>query len=315
MQFLVTGASGFIGGHVARLLVRDGHRVRALVRPTANRIAIRDLPLELVVGDLASAGALEAAMRGVDGVFHVAGVYSFDRRDRRLLHDVNVEGTRRVLAAARAAGVVRVVHTSTAATRSPQAVSASVYAATKLEGEQLALQAAAAGQQVVVVNPTGAIGAGDHKPTPTGKLLVDYLNGKLPGYVEGGFDAVNADDVARGHWLAFSHGQSGRSYVLSGERVEVKDLLDRLAALTGLPPVTRRIPYPVAIAAATVVETACGLVRRPAPLSTEYVRASRVSPQVSAAESREIGYEPAGIARGLRDAVEWYAGNGYAIGR
>jgi dihydroflavonol-4-reductase len=313
MKFLVTGASGFVGGHVARRLVRDGHHVRALLRPTSNRAAIEDLALETITGDLSSAAVLEQAMSGVDGVFHVAAVYSFDPRDRRAMHEGNVEGTRRVLAAALVRGVPRVVCTSSmvtlsAAHRAPD----SVYAATKLEAERLALEAARSGQDVVIVNPSGVIGAADHKPTPTGRLIVDYLNGKLPGYVAGGFNAVGTDDVAAGHWLAFEKGKTGERYALTGEDVTVKGVLDQLSDITGLPPVRLRIPFPVAFAVAAVAETACRLTGRPAPLSREYVRAGKTKPAPPSALPCPPGYAPRPIADSLREAVAWYRANGYA---
>jgi dihydroflavonol-4-reductase len=211
--------------------------------------------------------------------------------------------------------VPRVVCTSSMVTVSAtRGAPDSVYAATKLEAERLAFEAARSGQDVVIVNPSGVIGAADHKPTPTGRLIVDYLNGKLPGYVAGGFNAVNADDVAAGHWLAFEKGKKGERYALTGEDVTVKGVLDQLSALTGLPPVRLRIPFPVAFAVAAIAETACRLAGRPAPLSREYVRAGKANPAPASVLPFLPGYEPRPIAEGLRDAVDWYVARGYAPG-
>lgn len=268
MEALVTGATGFIGSWVVRTLVSEGWRVRCFARSSSPREALADLDLSWFEGDLADQASLEAACAGVDALFHVAGYYALWAQSPEVFVEANVEGTRRVLAAAQAAGVPRVVYTSSVAcvgqarpggtsderVEPMPAELCGDYKLTKWQAELVAREAAAAGQDVVIVNPTSVIGPGDAKPTPTGKILVDFLNGRIPFYLDTGLNFVDVRDVARGHVLAYHRGKSGRRYILgsaAGNKT-LREFLELVGAVSGRSAPRFRIPYPVAFLAGTL---------------------------------------------------------------
>jgi dihydroflavonol-4-reductase len=331
MTTLVTGATGFVGSHVARQLVSSGENVRVLVRPTSNFKLLEDLRVERVEGDLRDAGSIERAMRGVRRVFHVAADYRLWTQHPEELYESNVEGTRRLIAAAERAGVERIVYTSTVATIAvPQhgaalpneATAARLeemighYKRSKFLAEQVALDAAKAGAPVVIVNPTAPVGPGDWKPTPTGRIILDFLLGKMPAYVDTGLNVVAVEDVAAGHLLAAEKGRSGERYILGGRNMTLKEILDALAAITGRRAPRLKLPHVVALAAGYADELYSRLAGREPQIPVEGVKMSRHKMFVESDKAaRELGYAPGKIEAALERAVRWYEDNGYVAGR
>ena len=256
MKCFVTGATGFLGSHVARQLLSNGAELRLLVRATSRTENIADLPADRVVGDLRDVESLRRGMSGCEVVFHVAADYRLWSRDGRELYQSNVDGTRNILQAARDSSVRRVVYTSSVATmgfgnngsmtdeRTPVSLANMIgdYKRSKFMAEQLVIEAARSGQDVVMVNPTTPIGERDIKPTPTGRIVVDFLKRKFPAYVDTGLNLVDVKDCANGHLLAMDKAVAGERYILGGENLTLKQILDKLAALTGLPSPSIRLP-------------------------------------------------------------------------
>lgn len=316
---LVTGASGFVGWHVARLLVERGYNVRALVRPTSR---VPDLEIERAPGDLRDPPSLNRAARGCQAVFHVAADYRLWSKDPNDLYQSNVDGTRNMLAAARTAGVERLVYTSTVGCigvpdggigDENQTVSldkmAGAYKRSKFLAEQAALEAASTGMPVVIVNPTAPMGDHDFKPTPTGQIISDFLNGAMPAYIDTGLNVVNVRDVALGHLLAFERGRIGERYILGSENLTLGEILKELAGITGRKAPTIELPYFVAYTAG-VVTTAWAHLTGIAPRAPlEAVRMARKKMWVSHAKaSRELGFAPGPAHGALSDAVAWFEG-------
>jgi dihydroflavonol-4-reductase len=292
VRALVTGSAGFIGRHVAAALREEGHEV---------------VGFDAAAGaDVRDAAALTRAMDGCDAVFHLAAMYSFAPRDAQRMLEVNVEGTRAVLAAARATGVPRVVHTSSCATcgpapgrladerdRTPDWELVVAYKRSKLESEQVALDAAAAGQDVVVVNPTTPVGPGDDRPTPTGKMVRDVASGRIRAYVAStGLNVVDVRDVARGHLLAHARGRAGERYLLGGENLPLAEVFATVAGHAGRPAPRLRVPFRVALGAAWVAHHGSRLTGRdPKLLVLDEVRLARLPAVFSIAKAqRELGY-------------------------
>ena len=334
MLAFVTGATGFLGSHVARVLSEQGAGLRLLVRPTSDLRNIDGLNADRVVGDLRDAGSIEKALSGCEVVFHVAADYRLWVRDPAEMYRSNVEGTRSLLEAARKQGVRRVVYTSSVATmgfhgtnghagggkvadeQSPVGIADMIghYKRSKFMAEQVAIEAARSGVDVVIVNPTTPIGERDIKPTPTGRIVVDFLKRKFPAYVETGLNLVDASECARGHIQALEKGRSGERYILGGENLTLKQILDRLAAITGLPSPTVKLPYFFALAAGVVDETVTGRILGREPRATiDAVRMGRKMMFVSSAKAeRELGWRTVPVDAALRRSVEWFRGNGYA---
>jgi dihydroflavonol-4-reductase len=326
MTTLVTGATGFIGSHVARKLVASGKSVRALARPGSRRQALDDVAVEWVEGDLRDAASLDRALSGVREVFHVAADYRLWSRHPREIYESNVNGTRNLLSAALRAHVDRFVYTSTVATIAVPRGSvlpdetnrASVdemignYKRSKLLAEQHALRAAHEGMPVIIVNPTTPVGPGDWKPTPTGRIILDFLRGRMPAYVDAGLNFVSVEDVASGHLLAAERGRVGERYLLGGRNMTLKELLGALASITGLPAPNRRIPHAVALAAAIVDTAFARLTGREPRIPIEGVRIARHSMFVNDAKARkELGFAPGPVEAALERAVNWYVTNDY----
>ncbi len=328
MKAFVTGGTGFIGGAVVRKLVEAGHQVRVLVRPNADTRQIEGLPVERVVGSLEDVESLRRGMEGCDWVFHLAALYSFWGYRWEDFYRVNVEGTRRVLEVARDMGIQRIVHTSSIAALgvNPDRTPANEDTPTSLEdkigfyqrskflGQQVALEFARQGVPVVIVNPSTPVGVGDYKPTPTGQIIVDFLNGRMFGYVDTGLNIVDVEDVAQGHILAAERGRVGECYILGGENLTLKQVLDILAEVSGRPPVRLRIPHWVAMAWAYVDVTLARLGLRKVPSATpEKVQLSRRYEWFDCSKAiKELGYSYRPAREALRKAVEWYRANGYA---
>src|ERR1700738_2957789 len=325
MSTLVTGAAGFLGSHVARQLVARGDEVRVLLRASSTNRAIADLPLEYVTGDLRDPASLERAMKGVKRVFHVAADYRLWAKRKQDIYDSNVGGTKNVLAAAKRAGVERLIYTSTVATiavdrpQHPNEFTEAKleemvghYKRSKWMAEQEALQAAKNGLPVIVAMPTTPVGPWDWKPNPTGKIILDFLNGKMPGYVETGLNFVGVEECASGHLLVAEKGMIGERYLLGAENLTLKELLDALADITGLPAPALKIPHGVALGVAYVETMFSRLVGKEPSIPVEGVKIARHKMFVDCGRSKkELGFEPGPVKEALERAVRWYETNGY----
>jgi len=328
MKIFVTGATGFLGSHVARHLLAAGADLRLLTRPTSRTDNIADLPAERVVGDLRDIESLKRGMAGCEVVFHVAADYRLWAVNGQELYQSNVDGTRNILQAARESGVRRVVYTSSVATMgfgnnghttdesSPVNLANMIgdYKRSKFMAEQVVLEAARGGQDVVLVNPTTPIGERDIKPTPTGQIVVDFLKRKFPAYVETGLNLVDVSDCAQGHLLAMEKAAPGERYILGGENLTLKQILDKLAAITGLPSPSIKLPYAVAYATGVVDTLVTGKIRKREPRVTlDSVRMGRKKMFVTSAKAeRALGWNPGPVDGALQRAVEWFRANGYA---
>ena len=328
MKVFVTGATGFVGSHVARVLAEQGADLRLLVRATSDPKNIETLKADRVIGDLRDPVSIEKAMAGCEVVFHVAADYRLWIRDPERMYAANVEGTRAILEAARKNGVRRVVYTSSVATmgftsngssadeNSPVSLDNMIghYKRSKFMAEQVAMEAGRGGMDVVVVNPTTPVGERDIKPTPTGRIVVDFLKKKFPAYVDTGLNLVDVTECARGHLTAMEKGRSGERYILGGENLTLKQILDKLAAITGLPSPKVRVPYVVALATGVVDEVVTGHILKREPRATiDAVRMGRKKMFVSSAKAEhELGWKMAPVDDALRRAVEWFQANGYA---
>ena len=325
MTTLVTGAAGFLGSHVARQLVARGETVRVLMRPSSNNRAISDLSLEYVTGDLRDAASLERAMKDVKRVFHVAADYRLWARKPQEIYDSNVGGTKNVLAAATNAGVEQLVYTSTVATIAVdrpnlpnEATDARLeemighYKRSKWMAEQEVLQAAKEGLPAIVAMPTTPLGPWDWKPTPTGKIILDFLNGKMPGYVETGLNFVGAEECAAGHLLVAEKGKAGERYLLGAENLTLKELLEMIAEITGLSAPGMKIPHTVALGVAYVDTAFSRLLGKEPQIPVEGVKIAQHKMFVDCSRAKhELGFAPGPVVAALQRAVRWYQANGY----
>jgi dihydroflavonol-4-reductase len=327
MKVFVTGSTGFLGSHVARALLSRGAELRLLVRATSRLDNIADLNADRVTGDLRDLGSLKRGMTGCEVVFHVAADYRIWAPNGKDLYDSNVDGTRNILEAARECSVRRVVYTSSVATMgfgnngrltdesTPVTLSNMIgdYKRSKFMAERLVIEAARGGQDVVMVNPTTPIGERDIKPTPTGQIVVDFLKRKFPAYVDTGLNLVDAHDCAEGHLLALEKSRPGERYILGGDNLTLKQILDKLAIITGLPSPKIELPYVVAYATGVVDTLVTGKLRKREPRVTlDAVRMGRKKMFVSSAKSeRELGWRPGPVDDALRRAAEWFRANGY----
>ncbi len=327
MKAFVTGATGFLGSHVARVLSEQGAELRLLVRPTSNLRNLECLKAETATGDLRDAASLEKAMSGCDTVFHVAADYRLWVRDPNEMYRSNVEGTRAILDAARKNGVSRVVYTSSVATMgftsdghpadedSPVSLADMIgpYKRSKFMAEQIALEAGRNGMHVVTVNPTTPVGEQDVKPTPTGRIVVDFLKRKFPAYVETGLNLVDVKECARGHIAALERGRPGERYILGGENLTLKQILDKLGAITGLPSPRIKLPYLFAYATGVVDEAITGrLLRREPRATVDTVRMGKKKMFASSDKAeRELGWKIVPVEDALRRAVDWFRANRY----
>jgi dihydroflavonol-4-reductase len=328
MKVFLTGATGFVGSHVARAYAAEGAELRLLTRATSKLAAIEGIASDIVVGDLRAPEQLRIALRGCDALVHVAADYRLWVRDPKEMYAANVDGTRELLRIAREEGVAKVVYTSSVATMgfkadgtivdeaSPVSLAdmIGVYKRSKFLAEQEAIAAARAGQHVMILNPTTPIGPGDAKPTPTGRIVVDFLNRKFPAYVDTGLNLVDVREVARMHVAALDLGTPGERYILGGENLTLKQILDRMSAITGLPSPKVKVPHAVAMAFAFFDETITGRLRGEEPRATvEAVRMGKKYMFASSAKAeRELGFKTVPIYHALRSAIEWFIARGYA---
>lgn len=330
MIVFLTGATGFVGSHVAQAYAAQGAKLRLLTRSTSNLAALSELPsdAEHILGDLRNPQAFALALQGCDALVHVAADYRLWVPDPVEMYKANVDGTRDLLRLAREQHIPRVVYTSSVATmafksdgtivdeRTPVTLAGMIghYKRSKFLAEQVAIEAARAGQHVVILNPTTPIGAGDRKPTPTGRIVVDFLNKKFPAYVDTGLNLVDVLEVARMHVVALDRGAPGERYILGGENLTLKQILDRMSAITGLPSPRHRVPHALAMAFALFDETLTGRLRGREPRATvEAVRMGRKMMFASSAKAeRDLGFEVRPVYNALRTAIDWFLANGYA---
>jgi dihydroflavonol-4-reductase len=332
MKVFVTGSTGFVGSHVAKVLAQQGADLRLLIRKSSNmsNLAGMHAPASLttITGDLLNPESLRPGIRGCDYIFHVAADYRLWVRHPTQMYAANVDGTRELLRIAREEGVRRVIYTSSVATmgfrsdgtvvdeNTPVSLADMVghYKRSKFLAEQEALKAAYDGQEVMILNPTTPVGPGDIKPTPTGRIIVDFLNQKFPAYVDTGLNLVDVEEVAHAHIHAIEKGTPGERYILGGENLTLKQILDKMSAITGLPSPTTKVPHAVAMIFAFFDESITGRIRGKEPRATvEAVRMGKKKMFAASAKAvRELGFRQIPVYQALRTAIDWYRANGYA---
>ena len=318
---LVTGASGFVGWHVARVLLERGHKVRALLRENSR---VPELDVERVTGDLRDAESLRRAAGGCGVVYHVAADYRLWSKNPREIYRSNVDGTRNMLEAARFAGAERFVYTSTVGCIGIPAEGfgdesrqvtlddmAGAYKKSKFLAEQAVLESAAAGMPVVIVNPTAPMGDHDFKPTPTGQIVLDFLRGAMPVYIDTGLNVVHVRDAALGHLLACEKGRPGERYILGSENLTLAQILKELAEITGRKPPTVELPWFAAYTAGVVTTAWAHLTGTVPRVPIEAVRMAKTKMWVSHAKAaRELGFTPGPARQALADSVAWFGRSG-----
>jgi dihydroflavonol-4-reductase len=328
MKVFLTGATGFVGHHVARALAAEGAKLRMLVRKTSSLANLEGISGDTHVGDLSEPESLAPALKGCDAVVHVAADYRLWIPNPAAMYRANVDGTRELLKMAREAGVPRVVYTSSVATMhfrkdgivinedTPVSLRDMVghYKRSKFLAEQEAITAAKAGQKVIILNPTTPIGPNDAKPTPTGRIFVDFLHGKFPAYVDTGLNLVDVAEVALAHVSALTKGKPGDRYILGGENLTLKQILDKMSAITGIPSPTVKIPFMVAATYAFFEEWITGRIRGKEPRATlEEVRMGRKKMYASSAHAQQgLGFRIVPVYPAMRAAIEWFRAHGYA---
>ncbi|MBD2297501.1 hopanoid-associated sugar epimerase [Nostoc sp. FACHB-190] len=325
MQAFVTGGTGFVGSHLVRLLLQQGYKVKALVRPSSNLDNLRGLDVELVKGDLTDADIWQQ-MKGCQYLFHVAAHYSLWQVDRQLLYRYNVIGTRNILEAARKAGIERTVYTSSVSAigvgpggkpvdetyQSPVEKLIGNYKQSKFLAEQEAKQAAARGQNVVIVNPSTPIGSLDIKPTPTGEIILRFLRREMPVYLDTGLNFIDVRDVAWGHLLALQKGKTGDRYILGHQNLSLKQLLEQLAEITNLPAPQRTIPSWIPLSVAWIDEKILAPLGKTPSVPIDGVRMAQQHMYYDASKAvRELGLPQSPLKAALKDAVDWFITEGY----
>lgn len=323
----ITGATGFLGGHIVRRLCQQGYYVRALVRPASCYRTLKSFPVELVQGDLSNSYLIRESMRGCDWVFHAAADYRLWTRDPKEMYLSNVDGTRNILQAAWDLGIEKIVYTSTVGTiglnghRAPANETSFLkfdsrtghYKKSKFLAEQESIRFAQRGLPVVIVNPSAPVGSHDWKPTPTGRIVLDFLNGRMPMYLDTGLNLVDVEDVAEGHLLAAKKGRPGERYILGNENLSLKEILVLLSEITGIPPPRIRCPYPLALAAAWASEGITRFTGGKEPrIPREGVYMARKYMFFDSQKAiQELGLCPRTARSALRKAVSWFSENGY----
>ncbi len=322
---IVTGASGFVGAAVARALARAGHQLRLTVRKGSDRRNFKGLDAEIVELDLADPATFPAALQGCRYLFHVAADYRLWVPDEAAMRRVNIGGTIALLKAAAAAGIERSVYTSSVAalgltedgapadetTKVKPAHHIGAYKASKYDAEQAVLTLAAAGQNIVIVNPSTPVGPGDVKPTPTGQMVLDAARGRMPAYVDTGLNIVHVDDVAAGHIAALARGQSGARYILGGENLMLKDLLALIAAQTGRPAPSLQLPIGPLMPLAWAMERVAEFTGKPPLMTPDILTMARKKMFFSAAKAeRELGFTTRPAAAAVKDALAWFRAEG-----
>ena len=327
MKTLITGASGFVGSAVLRQLLAAGHDVRALVRRNSDRRNLHGLTVELVEGDLADPASLRRAVAGCNTLFHVAADYRLWIPDPATMYKINVEGSANLIRYAAEAGVEKIVYTSSVAALgltadgSPANEETPVmpdriighYKRSKYTAEQTVLRLVAREQlPVVIVNPSTPVGPRDIKPTPTGRIIVDTLNRRMPAYVDTGLNIVHVDDVAAGHLLAWEKGEIGERYILGGEDMTLKMILDEICNIAHLQPPTIRLPHNLVLPIAWCMERWASVTKREPRATVDGVRMAKKKMYYASAKARQkLGYQIRPARAGLADAIQWFRANSY----
>ena len=326
MTALVTGATGFVGANIVRALLDAGETVRVLVRRESSTRNMDGLPVDIAYGDLRDAASLRAALDGCHTLYHAAAHYSLWTPHVDEVYAINVDGTVNILQAALACGLDRVVYTSSVATLAaspdgtpvdetrPLMLEAAVghYKRSKILAEQQAMRLCEQGLPLVIVHPSTPVGPWDVKPTPTGQIVVDFLRGRMPAYLDTGLNLIDVRDVAQGHVLAARHGKIGERYILGHCNLSLRAILQQLAEVSGLRAPRFRMPYGVALAAGYVSEGLAALMRRPPAVPLVGVRLARYPMYFTAQKAvRELGLPQSPIQEALRCAVQWFRAYGY----
>lgn len=326
LKAFVTGGTGFIGSSIVRELLKADYEVRALVRQGANTRNLKGLKIEFIQGDVTDIDSLRRAVQGCKRVFHAAALYSFWVREPGLIYRVNVEGTHNMLKVAKEADVERIVYTSSVAAlavpegKEPVTEESPVdpgkivgdYKKSKYRAEQIALTYARSGLPVVIVNPSFPVGPRDIKPTPTGQTILDFLNNRIPAYVETGMNVVDVEDVALGHLLAAEKGQIGERYILGGEDMTMGELLGLLSKITGIPVPQKKIPYYPILGLSYLNAAFCRITGATPRMTPDTIRMSRHYMYYDPGKAiRELGFPQTSAKGALRKAVDWFRDNGY----
>lgn len=330
MKVLVTGATGFVGYHVAKLLLEKGLPVRALVRSKESAVSLRRLGVETVTGDVRDFGSLTRALKGCSQLYHLAADYRLWVPDPEVMYAINVKGTRNIINAALARDVERIIYTSTVGTLAASAEGIPAdentpvsfgdmvghYKRSKYIAEREVCASIERGVPVVVVHPSTPVGPMDRKPTPTGRMIVDFLNGRIPAYLDTGLNFIDVEDVAAGHWLAARYGEVGRKYILGNRNITLRDFFGILARLTGRKPPAVRLPYLPVLCAAFVDEALSGILRGRHPrIPVTGVRMARKYMFFDCSRAvKEINLPQSPVENALEKAVRWFRENGYAEG-
>ena len=326
MTVLLTGATGFVGGHLLQTLLSDGARVRCLVRSSSPRHSLEGLSVDVVVGDLRDGDSIRRAVEGCEQIYHCAADYRLFSRHPEELYQSNVEGTRNVLRAAAETGVKRVVYTSSVgalglrADGAPADESTPVslddmvghYKRSKYLAERVAEEWVAKGLALIIVNPSTPVGDADLKPTATGKIILDFLNRRIPAYVDTGLNLIDVRDVARGHVLAAERGRLGEKYILGHRNMSLRQIFDTLAQLTDLASPRVKLPHWIPLVYAAADTAFARLAHRDPAVPLEAVRLSRYKMYFDGSKAvRELGLPQTPVEEALRRAVEWFEDNGY----
>ena len=325
MTTLVTGATGFLGSAIARELLRDGRKIKLLARGNADRQNIDGLDAEVVKGDLRDRESLKSAMEGCSTLYHAAAYYSLWDRDKKLIYDINVQGTRNILETALELGLERVVYTSTVGCiglsedRTPTnedqpmdpATLSNDYKISKFQAEKIALEMHGRGLPVVIVNPSTPIGPRDIKPTPTGKIVLDFLSGKMPAYLDTGLNLIDVSDCARGHILAEEKGKPGERYILGNKNMSLKEILLALETITGIKAPSIKMPYWVAYAAGLACETLSNMItQKPPAVPLAGVKMAKYFMYFDSSKAiRELGLPQNPVENALSQSVQWFREN------
>ena len=328
MKTLVTGSTGFLGSAVVRELLRDGREVKVLVRRETNTDNIDGLDVEIVYGDLRDSGSLQSALNGCSVLYHIAAYYSLWDLDKRLIYDINVEGTRKILLAAQEKNLDCIVYTSTvgciglnnnstpADENTPFDLNtlSNDYKKSKYQAEQVVLEFARNGLPVVIVNPSTPVGPRDIKPTPTGKIILDFLNREIPAYLDTGLNLIDVADCARGHILAEQKGVPGERYILGNSNMSLFEILVTLEKITGLKAPRVKLPFWVALSAGWVCEVVSNhITKKPPAIPLAGVRMAKYFMYFDASKAvQKLGLPQNPVEKALKQAVDWFQDHNYA---
>ena len=327
MKTLVTGSTGFLGSAILRELLDDGREVKLLVRKDADTANIDGLDVEIAYGDLRDPESLQSALNGCNILYHAAAYYSLWDRDQQLIYDINLEGTRKILEASQKKNLEKIIYTSTVGciglnedttpanenTFFNKSTLANHYKKSKFQAEQVALQFARNGLPIVIVNPSTPVGPRDIKPTPTGKIILDFLNRKMPAYLDTGLNLIDVKDCARGHILAEQKGVPGERYILGNQNMSLFDILTSLEKITGLKAPRIKMPFWVALSAGWVCEMVSNhLTGKPPAVPLAGVKMAKYFMYFDSSKAvQELGLEQNSVEKALRQSVNWFKENNY----